>query len=59
MQLTKEEAQLVLRLLELWDSAWEHARHQQCDCGICETTERAGEHEASTFDSLKKKAEAV
>ena len=55
--MTKDEGELVLRLLELYDAAWENSHARQCECPLCEAAERAGESQFKTFDSLKLKAE--
>ena len=59
MQLTKEEAQLVLRLLGLFEQVWKNPHRPWCECGVCETAKRAGKCHYRVFDSLTKKAEAV
>lgn len=58
-ELTKAEGELVLRLLELYDAAWENSHARQCECTLCEATERSGGFNVSTFEALKRKAEAA
>lgn len=55
--MTKDEGELVLRLLELWDSAWDNPHAKWCNCDLCEKLERSGEWSCTVFDSLKLKAE--
>jgi hypothetical protein len=57
MQLTKEEAQLVLELIRLWNAVYDNSHSQLCGCTQCEVMEKCGGFQSATFDSLKTKAE--
>ena len=54
--LTQDEGELVLKLLDLWDAAYDNSHASWCNCDLCEVLERSGEFKASVFDSLKAKA---
>lgn len=53
--LTPSEAALVRDLLKLWDASYNHPHPHGCECGLCQSVEAAGNHEAATFDSLAAK----
>ena len=58
--MSKDEAELILRLLTLYDIVWDQGPCKpHCDCPVCKSADDAGSFKASTFESLKLKAEAM
>ena len=54
--ITKDEAELVLALLRMWEAASNDRNHKLgCDCSFCEAFEKAGDFDVKTFKSLEEK----
>lgn len=60
ISVSREEAKVIASLLDLYDSAYGNINHRKdCDCCLCTAFEKAGDHQASVFDSLEEKCKEV
>ena len=57
IDLTTDERQFVLLLLQLMEAAVENHHSHLCECALCETLDKCTERHADTFDSLQRKME--
>ena len=56
--MTEQEAKLVASLLKLYDSSWDKGGcKQNCACAWCNAVDKAGDHKADVFSTLKLKVD--
>ena len=56
--ITKDEAELVMALLKMFDAAYDSRNHgPYCCCAFCEAFEKAGDFDFRTFKSLEEKCQ--
>ena len=58
LQINQSEIELVKRLIELYDAAYDNSHSRVCECSLCEALDAAGEIEFQVFSSLSAKVGA-